>query len=94
MPVAVAAVVTDPDLHQAHLLYPLQAQVEQVHRAQVLVVAATAAVADPMEALVVAATAALPIRVGAVVDQATARRQEQQPRLQVALVATVVLDKP
>jgi hypothetical protein len=35
---------------------------------------------------------ALPIRAEVVVDQATALRQEQQPRLQVALVATVVLE--
>ena len=94
MPVAVVVVVTEPDLHRAHLLYLLQAQVEQVHRVQLLVVAATAAVVDPMEALVVAATAALPVLVGAVVDQATARRQEQQPQLQVALVAMVLADWP
>jgi|688.fasta_scaffold1002269_2 hypothetical protein len=92
MPVAVVVVVTDPDLHRAHLLYPVQAQVEQVHRVQVLVVAATAVLVDPMEALVPMHPLALPIRAEVVVDQATALRQEQQPRLQVALVATVVLE--
>ena len=91
MPVAVEVAATDPGLHQAHLLYPLQAQVEQVHRAQVLVAAATAVLVEVMEAPVPLHLLALPIRVGAVVDQAIARRQEQQPRLQVALVATVVL---
>jgi hypothetical protein len=94
MPEAGAEAAADPDPPPVRLLYLLQQQVEQVHRVQLLVVAATATLADPMEAIVAAATAALSVLVGAVVDQATARRQEQQPRLQVALVAMVLADWP